>query len=298
MVWACAQRGGLTASTFKESLTMTNQSAQPLLDFSICGREPIHTPGSIQPHGALLAARIDDLLVSHASANLFEILGVSAESALGQSQQHSLDEGVCRALCVARSLDGAHGSPRIPEPEMRAVADIIGQVVSLLLIALGEAEISAKRLERNATLEALIDRFAAPVPLPEALVAADAELLDLVDAAGAAIRFAGNVRCFGQTPAFEAAGRVLAMLYSAAGGETLALDDLTLRYPRFAECQTNGSGILLQPLANDTDDAIMWFRPEVSRTTNWAAIRTPTAPPIRLPVSYPRAILSPPGKRP
>ena len=49
-----------------------------------CSREPIHIPGSIQPHGAFLAVLADNHLVSHVSANLTAILGCPIEEALGQ----------------------------------------------------------------------------------------------------------------------------------------------------------------------------------------------------------------------
>ncbi|SNX71557.1 diguanylate cyclase (GGDEF)-like protein [Cereibacter ovatus] len=52
-------------------------------DTSICEMEPIATPGAIQPHGALVMARADGGLVSHASANLDQILGLPAASVLG-----------------------------------------------------------------------------------------------------------------------------------------------------------------------------------------------------------------------
>ena len=55
-----------------------------------------------------------------------------------------------------------HGTPRIAGPELRAVAEMIGQVVSLLLGSLGESEVYAQRFERIATLRALVDRLAAP----------------------------------------------------------------------------------------------------------------------------------------
>jgi len=42
----------------------------PSFDTSSCAQEPIHIPGAIQPHGALLAALVDSRLVTHASANL------------------------------------------------------------------------------------------------------------------------------------------------------------------------------------------------------------------------------------
>ncbi|QDT16704.1 ATP-binding protein [Alienimonas californiensis] len=48
-----------------------------------CASEPIRTPGSIQPHGALLA--VDDALrITRASRNLAEFTGVAAEAAVGQ----------------------------------------------------------------------------------------------------------------------------------------------------------------------------------------------------------------------
>lgn len=48
-----------------------------------CEREQLHLSGSIQPHGALLAARWADLTVTHASANAGERLGLAPEAVLG-----------------------------------------------------------------------------------------------------------------------------------------------------------------------------------------------------------------------
>lgn len=45
------------------------------VDLTNCDREPIHIPGSIQPHGILLGLREPDLIVTHASANGSNLLG-------------------------------------------------------------------------------------------------------------------------------------------------------------------------------------------------------------------------------
>ena len=45
-------------------------------------------------------------------------------------------------------------------------------------------------------------------------------------------------------------------LQLAADGAVLAIDDLGLRYPALAGCTSEGSGALLLPLAQGTDDAI------------------------------------------
>ncbi len=53
-------------------------------DLSDCDREPIHVPGSVQPHGALFVLREPGLEVVQASENVAGLLGVTAESLLGK----------------------------------------------------------------------------------------------------------------------------------------------------------------------------------------------------------------------
>ena len=55
-----------------------------------CDREPIHIPGSIQPHGALLAYARESGVVTHASENLEDWIGVPAEEALGRNATQHL----------------------------------------------------------------------------------------------------------------------------------------------------------------------------------------------------------------
>lgn len=50
-----------------------------------CADEPIHLPGSIQPHGFLLVLDEPDLRVSQASRNVIDWLGLQAEQLLGRS---------------------------------------------------------------------------------------------------------------------------------------------------------------------------------------------------------------------
>jgi light-regulated signal transduction histidine kinase (bacteriophytochrome) len=57
-------------------------SSAPVLDLSACAREPIRTPGSIQPHGFLLTLS-EDLRVLQASANLGDWTGRPAAAAVG-----------------------------------------------------------------------------------------------------------------------------------------------------------------------------------------------------------------------
>ena len=54
------------------------------LDLTACEREPIHIPGSIQPHGVLVAVRLSDGTVTYASANAAETFGLDQASLIAQ----------------------------------------------------------------------------------------------------------------------------------------------------------------------------------------------------------------------
>lgn len=67
------------------------------VDLDNCDQEPIHIPGSIQPHGVLLGLKIQDLSVMYCSANINELTGFTPESVLGKeiaSLLHEDDLGI------------------------------------------------------------------------------------------------------------------------------------------------------------------------------------------------------------
>jgi len=53
-----------------------------LPDLTSCDREPIHIPGSVQPHGALLVVDVATNTILQASENVGEVTGVGVETAL------------------------------------------------------------------------------------------------------------------------------------------------------------------------------------------------------------------------
>jgi two-component system, chemotaxis family, sensor kinase Cph1 len=68
-----------------------NPPSRPAVDLTNCDKEPIHIPGSIQPHGILFALHEPDLLISQASANVAELLRIPLEQLLGSPLQQLLD---------------------------------------------------------------------------------------------------------------------------------------------------------------------------------------------------------------
>ena len=83
-----------------------------------CSAEPIHIPGQIQSFAALLAVDPDSLIVTHVSANLPELLGLSAVDVLGKHLKDVVDRELIHIFNNARNLtsfrarEGAEDAPQ------------------------------------------------------------------------------------------------------------------------------------------------------------------------------------------
>lgn len=60
------------------------------IDLTACEREPIHIPGSIQPHGLLVAIRLSDRTIAYASVNIAETFGLEPADALDRPFDQAL----------------------------------------------------------------------------------------------------------------------------------------------------------------------------------------------------------------
>ena len=84
-------------------------SSNPPVDLTNCDREPIHIPGSIQPHGGLIACDETLLMVLRHSQNVPAMLGVAPEmndrplaALIGEDQVHDLRNAMTTAIDPAR----------------------------------------------------------------------------------------------------------------------------------------------------------------------------------------------------
>jgi len=85
------------------------------LDLDACSREPIHIPGSIQPHGMLLAfsgnADGSAFTLTQASANAGPALALELEQALGQPPNRALHPAVAGPLAAFLAEDRLPSRP-------------------------------------------------------------------------------------------------------------------------------------------------------------------------------------------
>ena len=113
------------------------------IDVSACDREPIHIPGSIQPHGMLLLARRDDLRIVGGAGDIEAVfgaawvgqdvdalLGSAASGALGSATKTSVPlgpVGEARWSATARRTDDLWLIELEPA-EQQPIADVLGWI--------------------------------------------------------------------------------------------------------------------------------------------------------------------------
>lgn len=71
-------------SQFSKEYAAQAHASNEVVDLTNCDREPIHIPGSIQPHGILMVLSIPELHIIQISNNAHTLLGIESESLLGQ----------------------------------------------------------------------------------------------------------------------------------------------------------------------------------------------------------------------
>ena len=79
------------------------------IDLTNCDREPIHVPGSIQPHGVLIAFVEPSLAIVSASANCAGVLGIAAHELAGRPLATALSATDIERLLSHRDGEGATG---------------------------------------------------------------------------------------------------------------------------------------------------------------------------------------------
>src|SRR5262245_21424315 len=83
---------------------MSAPDVLPPPDLANCAREPIHIPGAIQPHGALIALDERSLTIVQVSENSQQFLGARPEGLLNRPIDQILPRRVVEAALGAPNL--------------------------------------------------------------------------------------------------------------------------------------------------------------------------------------------------
>jgi light-regulated signal transduction histidine kinase (bacteriophytochrome)/ActR/RegA family two-component response regulator len=145
-----------------------------------CEGEAIHLLGRIQDWGALLVAGEDDLVISHASANLEQFLGLAAGTAVGRPLADLVGARDAAEMLSGAALDEAGGvtlwlpppAPGLP----RLAASCLRMAGSLFVEIEPDAPLGARPAAQRLRARDIVEALSSAASLPELYSVAMARL--------------------------------------------------------------------------------------------------------------------------
>ncbi len=160
-----------------------------------------------------------------------------------------------------------HRTPKYVSYELRKACEFLGRVIFSELSAREETEDYDYRMKLTSIRSSLIDYMSQEENFIAGLVQHQPNLLELTDAQGAAIYFAGQWTIVGQTPPEEDLNFLVQWLKKNIAEEVFYTDSLPRIYSDAERFKDVGSGLLA--LSISERNYVLWFRPEVIQTVNW-----------------------------
>ena len=179
----------------------------------------------------------------------------------------------------------SHPTPLLVPREYRDACALIGQLLSAKIAAIVAADLQREREGKLALLGQLADAMSrADRDILDGLVNRPEWLQALTAAGGAAVLIEDRLHCFGHCPppedihALHAWVRDVGLAGQKREARTAGLqglgvfhtDALHLAYPPGAAYREVASGVIAFMLPKAVDNAVMWFRPQLTSRMNWS----------------------------
>ncbi|MCY0386231.1 ATP-binding protein [Robbsia sp. Bb-Pol-6] len=165
-----------------------------------------------------------------------------------------------------------HANPRTPAFDARTACEQVAQILSLQIEASEAQSEATYRLDLRRTLGALLARMANTENFVDALASDAADLLGFTASAGAAIVFEGRITAVGSVPAEDEVWRLVDWL-GAKAQDVVHSDAAPACCPwlgAHAGHAAGYAGFLAVSISKTFRNYVIWFRPEVIQTIEWA----------------------------
>ena len=164
-----------------------------------------------------------------------------------------------------------HSAPRHVPHETRMAAEFLAHTLSLLMSAKEDAELFERAMAMGETTDRLIQALTAEPDFGRTLGSAEmlADVLNQVEASGAAVVSAASVALTGKTPP-EDEVRDLAQWIGTQAGPMFATDRLASLYQPGEAFARVASGVLAIRISPGRPEFLLWFRPEKIEDVSWA----------------------------
>jgi light-regulated signal transduction histidine kinase (bacteriophytochrome)/CheY-like chemotaxis protein len=185
--------------------------------------------------------------------------------------------GVAASMSISLLHDGRlwglvachHRSPRYLPYAIRQNCQLIGQTASSQVRVQEATSNYSYHTERTSIRAKFIEHVAGVQHFAEGLTGFRPNLLDFVEASGAAVFWEDQYTTVGEAPDEGTLGRLREWVRSRISESLYWTDSLPSVYESAAEWKDVASGLLALEILRERGCYIMWFRPEVVRTVTW-----------------------------
>ncbi len=169
-----------------------------------------------------------------------------------------------------------HYAPKLVSYEIRNIAELLSQVLSLLFFQKEESFNDRYRLQLQGEQSRLLNAVTSAANGIAALLDNPDSLLKVVGAQGAALCFRDHTYPVGQTPDPETIRHIQRWLPDRMKEDIFQTNALPQMLPAVTAAKERASGLLALSLSDQPGDYLLWFRPEVIQTVTWGG--NPTKP--------------------
>ncbi|BAY24853.1 multi-sensor signal transduction histidine kinase [Calothrix sp. NIES-2100] len=163
-----------------------------------------------------------------------------------------------------------HETPKHLSSELRQICEFLGRIVSLEL----RHKVNQLELDYQVKLQSLQSEFIESISqadnFSDALIKPELRLLDVVSASGAAVCLDNEITLVGTTPEIDQVRALIEWAETQVKDNLFSSDSLPQIYPESVAFKDTASGLLLLRISQVRRYYILWFRPEVMQTVNWA----------------------------
>ncbi|MTJ07894.1 ATP-binding protein [Anabaena sp. UHCC 0204] len=163
-----------------------------------------------------------------------------------------------------------HQLPKYLPYEIRSACEILGQMTSLELANKQDNQDSEYKIHLASIQSKLIEYMSIDKNFIDGLINHKINILNLVNAQGAAICFDGEYITIGNTPEQKDIQKLVAWINQNLQESIFYTNTLYQFYPPAEEFRNLASGLLVVSIAKSQKNYILWFRPEVLQTIDWA----------------------------
>ena len=167
-------------------------------------------------------------------------------------------------------ISAHHHEPRSVPYLTRSACDVLTRIMSAQLLALQQAAEMSHAIQLKSIHTQLLTYMASGESYIDGLARHSAELFALTGSQGAAIVVDDRCICLGDTPSEADVLRLSSWLSKGLKDDVYATSELSAESEDFKSLSSTASGVLAISMSQVHRMQVLWFRPEVVQTVNWA----------------------------